>query len=169
MSDAATTSPSAPDNSGPKELREALERAQSQLAEANSTIENLTNAARADKFDRAGVPEQGWGSAFRSTYDGELTEAAIKSKVEDWGIPTGTPQQPQAEPQGLVQPDTSNPELEALAQAQALRGEPPAQIATDPALAALQALDPNDIDGKQDIYGDITEALAANNMLRSND
>lgn len=167
MSNAATSNDSAPD-SGPKELREALDRAKSQLAEANSTIENLTQAARADKFDRAGVPASGWGEAFRSTYDGDLTESAILAKVEEWGIPAPTQTPPPAEPQGLVQPNASNPELEALAQAQALRAEPSAPMPADPAMAALQELDPGKID-QVDIYADIVDTLKAHDMLRQPD
>ena len=136
MSDAAPAAQTAPEQSGPAQLREALERANSAIAERDSRIESLEQTVRASSFDQAGVPADKWGAAFRSTYDGEMTAEAIIAKVQEWGVvtaPSGAPAQPEAD-----QPVVDSVEAQTLAQTQALRAEPP----TPPNANALQeALD----------------------------
>ena len=125
MSDNSANQDTAPEQSGPAQLREALERAKQQLAERDQQIASLTQAARDSAFDQAGVPAEAWGAAFRQTYDGPIDTNAIAEKVKEWGIPV--PAQADTQPQAQAEPQVVDPaEAQALAQAQQVRNMPPA-------------------------------------------
>lgn len=125
----------APEASGPAQLREALERAKSQLAEKDEQLASLQQTVRNSVFDQAGVPADKWGEAFRKTYDGDLSADAIKAKVEEWGVAPATQPVPSQVGQPVAEPPVvDQAEAAALAQAQSLRGEP----ATPPNANALQ-------------------------------
>jgi peptidoglycan hydrolase-like protein with peptidoglycan-binding domain len=142
MSDTTTTDDSAPENSGPKELREAFERMKAQVAERDELIESLTKAARANEFDKAGIPTDKWGAKFRDTYQGDLTLEAIKAEQESWGIPldAGQPAEAPSTMEGIVDAGIAA-ELTTIAQAQELRSVPNQASTSDPMEAALQALE----------------------------
>lgn len=171
MSEDQTTQSDAPEVSGPKELREALKRREAENEELKAQVAALTDAARAQAFAQAGVPEDKWGAAFRKTYDGPIDVAAIRSQVDEWGIPMGdsAPQQEQANRNPLVQSgdpiDVSNPDLEMLGQIQQVRGTDPVPGQNDAITNTLE---------KMRQTGDFTQAdlikfLAENNMIADGD
>lgn len=118
MSDTPNDGTAPDEQSGPAQLREALERAKAKVAEHEQTIASLTQAARENEFDKAGVPADGWGKAFRATYEGGLDTEAIRAEVSAWGIPTGQASNETSQP---VVPAS---EAEAIQQVQQMRNEP---------------------------------------------
>lgn len=76
---------------------------------------------RAQAFDKAGVPNEGWGLFFRDKFDGEADPDAIKAAIDTYGFaqPASNPApetQPAAEPVNPI-----NAELAAMAQQQEVR------------------------------------------------
>ena len=162
MSEDSGTQDLAPD-SGPKELREALKRAEARNAELEGQVQTLTDAARAQAFSQAGVPEDKWGAAFRSTYDGP-----IKAQVIEWGVlPNQEPAQP--EPGTVVQSGDpivpTNPDLGALASIQEVRGTDAAPDAGSQLLSQLQKMQASG----EYTQADVTKVLADHGLLRNAD
>lgn len=159
MSDNQANDSSAPDEqSGPKELREALQREKDARAELESQVQALTDAARSQAFAQAGVPEDKWGAAFRQTYEGPISVDEIQAKVDEWGVvlPTqaATPEVP------LQQPVVSNPAFEALADIQAARDVgAPTPTGND---AVIDAMEKMRQDGSPD---DLQAFLKQNGLL----
>lgn len=140
MSDAAATDSATPEDPGLANVREALKRRDKELADTKAQLDAVMGAARAREFDDAGVPANGWGEAFRKSFEGELTQDAIRAQVEAWGIPAPQTEAPATPP---ADPSAAQAELETLAQANALRGQAPAVETSDPMLADLQQLQAN--------------------------
>lgn len=133
--DTQNTDATAPDNPGPEWFRETISRKDKQLEETQAQLAALTQAAKDQAFELAGVPTDKWGAAFRNTYDGDFTPAAVKERVNEWGIPLGQTEQSQV-PQSAVTSD----ELVAITQTQALRSTPSIPESADAYQAALDQL-----------------------------
>lgn len=137
MSDTATTdTDAAPENPGPEWFRETISRKDKQLKEAQEQLAALTQAAKDQAFDLAGVPADKWGAAFRASYDGDLTPDAVKAKVNEWGIPLDQANTQTQAPAPAVNGD----ELAAITQTQALRATPGPTESADAFQAALEQL-----------------------------
>lgn len=65
-----------------EELRQARDD-RKELAKAKAQFEALN---RENAFSKAGIPEDGMGSLFRKSYDGDLDPAAIKAQAESYGL-----------------------------------------------------------------------------------
>lgn len=134
--DQSTTS-DAPE-SGPKELREALKRREEAIEALESQVQELTNAARAQQFDLAGVPDNKAGQAFRQAYDGVLEQDAIAAELADWGIAQPAAQeQPAPEPAPVV----SDIERQAMAQVAGARTTAPTSTGQEAVLESLQQME----------------------------
>lgn len=160
MSDDQSTQSNAPDeNSGPKELREALKRAQEQNQQLQEQMQQLTDAARAQAFTTAGIPEDKWGAMFRSAYDGPVDPEAIKQQALENGLPIGgaEPQQEQ-EP---AKPVVSDTEAAAMRQVQQMRTTEPVATGNDELLGKLQQMQASGDFSVDDLQG----LLASHNML----
>lgn len=141
MSDANASETTAPEDAGPEWYRDTLKRKDKQLADIQKQLDSVLASARARAFDDAGVPEDKWGAKFRELYDGEIDVKAIKGTVADWGFAPAENSSPPASETAQVDEANAGSELEALAQAQALRGQAPANETADPLLAELQKLE----------------------------
>lgn len=136
MSDAANAAPTAPADVGPEWYRDSIKSKEAENESLKAQLAALTQSARAREFDDAGIPAEGWGKAFREGFAGDMTQEAIKAERDAWNIPT-------VEPAPAPTPEPSSgaaDELEALAQAQAVRGQQPPQESSDPLLGELQQI-----------------------------
>lgn len=91
MADEHTDTPET-DEGGPKALREALERAKAEAAEARKEANAYKVRALEAAFREAGLdPAKGVGKAVAKEYDGEVTPEAIRAYAESeygWEAPS---------------------------------------------------------------------------------
>lgn len=97
------TDENTPTEDGPKELRDALERA---TARAEAAETGLKQFQAATFFDQAGLGEKQAQLFLQANPEAEITKEAVTSFIEEYGFST-------AEPAPVAQPPSNEPPVEA--------------------------------------------------------
>lgn len=112
MSDQSQNPPN--ETSSVRELREAYERSQEAAREANARADQNAAAARELVFVKAGIKDDPMGLYFQQTYNGDLTEEAVKAAAEPLGLLKGDETKPGTEGEGKEKEPVTQPTEEQL-------------------------------------------------------
>lgn len=164
MSDTGTQTGAPDENSGPKELREALARHQAENETLKAQLTQLTDAAREQSFTLAGIPNEGVGRLLRTTYEGPVDVEEMQKYAAEYGFePNQSSSQPQTSPEE-TQPVVPDANLGALASIQSARGADPVPSNENAVLDGLEKLKLQVMKGEASMK-DLEGYLGANKLL----
>lgn len=164
MSDTSGTQASAPEeHSGPKELREYADRIKSENDALKDQLTQLTDAARAQSFTLAGIPDEGVGKLLRKTYEGPVDVAEMQKFAAEYGFEPNASQTPAPDAAQPVVP--AEPDHSALANIQSTRQMDPVRGADSALLDGMAKLEQQVKNGEASM-ADFQGFLKANNLLK---